>query len=208
MSKLDIEQHFWDNFKIYILVMAFFIIGIVMGTIIDITISSSQKSAIAKYVMGFLDYKNRNVSNIYLLKLSMLSNLKVLALMWILGASVLGFPIILFVIGYKGFAIGFCSTFFIEKFSLKGFLFVFLTIFPQNIILIPCLTIAAVTAIKFSRYMLDVLTGRRNLLKGENSFHIGEYSIIYLIIFAFISCSSLIEAYLIPAVLKLPFFKF
>lgn len=208
MSKMDVEQHFWDNFKTYILVTIFFIVGIVMGTIIDITISPSLKSAIAKYVMGFLNYKDHNLSNVYLLKLSMLSNLKMLALIWILGASVLGFPIILFVIGYKGFAIGFCSTFFIEKFKLKGFLFVFLTIFPQNIIIIPCLVIAGVIAIKFSKYILDSLTGRKNMLKGEKSFHIGEYTIIYLVLFAFLSCSSLIEAYLIPAILKLPLFKF
>lgn len=208
MKSFEPEQHFFENFKVYMVVLLFFITGILIGTITDITISPKQKEEILKYVMSFFDSQNKTVSNLYLLKMSVFGNAKLISLLWILGASVLGFPIVLLIIGYKGFSLGFCASFFIEKFKLKGFFFVFLTIFPQNIIAVPLFVVACVIALKFSLGMLGHYgLGVNSKRISGHTIPLGEYSLIFLLLFVFLCLSSLIEAYITPLIMNSSFIK-
>ena len=85
------------------------------------------------------------------------SNMKFLLLCFLCGISVLGFPGILFLAVYRGYLLGTTMSIMITGQRWTGFAWFFLTIFPQNLLLVPLIIFATAWSANFS---LSVLLGR------------------------------------------------
>jgi stage II sporulation protein M len=77
-----------------------------------------------------------------------------LALICLLGLSVIGLPFILFMDFLKGVLIGFTVGFMVGEYAWKGMLFALASVVPQNLLLIPTLIICSVTSIAFGLHLL------------------------------------------------------
>ena len=79
-------------------------------------------------------------------------------LLWFLGSTVIGFPLIYVVVGYKGYCIGYTISSVIATVGTgKGIIFIIATMLIQNIIYIPTILTLSVSGIKLYRLIIPLL---------------------------------------------------
>lgn len=129
---------------------------------------------------------------------SVLFYAKWLGLIWLLGLSVIGLPLVLALDFLKGMLIGFTAALLAEQLSWKGVLFFLAATGPQNALIVPALLIATVSAAKFARFIVKERLLRRNgrLLPPFIAHSVVSLSMFMLIVFA-----ALYEAHVAPRLL-------
>ncbi|MFZ5965824.1 MAG: stage II sporulation protein M [Bacillota bacterium] len=195
-------KHIQGNILIYFIVIMFFVIGISSGAFTVKALSATHKQELIGYLKSFFQLLSDNeFEELAILKQSLLNNLQSGALIWILGVTVIGIPLILLLIAVRGFIIGFTVGFLVENIGLKGFLFSLVSIVPQNLFIIPGLIIIAVIAISFSTM---VIKNRLNKTQKQNIFsQFVLYSMIIFFLFLIIGVGCIVEAYITPIFMKM-----
>lgn len=142
-----------NNKKIIIFLFGLSLIGIISGSLFITTISSNDKVEVVEYIKGFI--KNINDFNIKSSIMSLLiSNIGFIILIWLLGISIIGIPIILFMFFTKIFIIGFTISSFILSYKTKGVLLAIIYVLPLQIINILIYTLITLYAIKISNNLI------------------------------------------------------
>ena len=200
--KETILKHIKGNIIIYFLVIMFLVIGISAGAFTVKAMSDHQKQDLISYLRSFFQIlSQRNFEEISVLKQSIANNLQTGILIWILGITIVGAPLILLLIGLRGFIIGFTVGFLVEQMGFKGLLFAILSILPQNIFIIPALISIAVIAISFSMMIIKNKINRNYHWDTFRQFIM--YSTIIAMIFFVILLGCVIEAYITPVFMRL-----
>lgn len=198
-----ILKYMQKNIFLYIISLLFLCIGIVLGIYAIKYMGDAEKRNLVDYMLQYTNnstFENLSKKEIFLQAFK--NNVPFLIIIWFLGISLLGAPIILILNGIKGFTIGFTTSFMINCLGSKGILVNLLTVFPQNIIYIPCILIASVTAIEFS---IDLLKNNYTnaARKNSNMVKLLHYSIIFLIILGVMTIGFLLEGYVTSGILKM-----
>lgn len=191
-----VSEHRWY----YTIISSIFILGLVLGNYKAGALDAEVKSHLLGLLDQYLKEGGRStLSGQALLIQSFLNQARSLALMWFLGLTVIGIPLILGLVLWRGFSLGFTVGFLIQERGGTGIVLTILSILPQNLIYIPLLLMWAVIAIKFS---LFILQGRR-----EMSISLGRGMILYTLLLLFFLllalCGALVEAYLSPLFLSI-----
>lgn len=196
--KNSLIQHFKENILMYLIVFFFLVSGTIMGSIAVKALDSVQKENLINYLTIF--FKNTDINEIdesTAFKQALLSNIKISLLIWILGVTVIGIPLILLLIAFRGFVLGFTVAFLVDELGLKGVIFSILALLPQNIVNIPVIIILGVTAISFSLF----------LFRRKRQINLLQVFLCYIVIGIFLNAfflvGSLIEAYITPVFMKL-----
>ncbi len=200
-----ISKHIKGNIIIYFFVCLFFMIGISAGVFTIKALSPYQKQELISYMRNFFQIlQNSSVDEFSVLKQSLVNNLQTCIFIWLLGITIIGFPIILILVAIRGLIIGFTVGFFIEQMGWRGILFALLSILPQNLFIIPSILAISVIGISFSIMLI------KN--KFQKHYHYHQISIFRQFIFysSIIFCilivivvGCLIEAYITPVFMKI-----
>ena len=187
-----ILNHINNHIKQYIIVILLFMIGIIIGILLIKNSSNYIKSEINNYMNTFTyNLKGESIINKHkLLFSSIKNNLKTTVLMWFMGSTVIGIPIVLGIIIFKGICIGYTVSSLIGVFGVKsGITISFLSIFIQNIILIPAFWALGVSGLD----LYKVITKNRH--RENVKIEILRHTVFSSIIFCFILISCFIESY-------------
>ena len=186
---------------IYIILTIVFMIGISSGAITINMINAEQKRELVKFLQSFFKLINEDeIDNILLIKQSFKNNLQTFVLLWFLGISIIGIPLVIALVLLRGFAIGFTVGFAVKELGLKGVVFSVFSIVPQNIIFIPWIIISSTFTLIFSiRFIKDKLTKNS---KGTYINSVMMYTLIMSILFIISLSGTIIEAYISPMFMK------
>jgi len=199
-----IKDHIVDNKYTYLSLFIFYIIGIILGAVAVNDLDYQQKDEMTKYFNGFLKLLNGSeVNGISLFKISLLDNFKIIALFWIVGFTVIGFPIYYIVIGMKGFSTGFSSGIIMGVLGTKGTIISIICFLPKEIIVIPCLIALGVNGIKLSRGIFKGWLKRSVIKENVVKQRIGPYSFITAFFSVFILFATIFEAFISSGALKI-----
>jgi stage II sporulation protein M len=199
--KKAIVKQIKNNALLYFLVLVFFIAGITAGAFTVDALSSVQKEELVNYFQSFFSVLNsETVKSAAVFKQSLANNVQFILLIWILGITIIGIPLILMIVGIKGFIIGFSVSFLVEGMGVRGLLFALVSILPQNLLIVPAVVVAGVMGISFS---LSMLNRRKIRHKKSFSSEFLLYSVNFLTIFFIVTVGSLIEGYITPVFMKL-----
>lgn len=190
--KNTITEYVMVNAKIYLILLIIFFIGIILGILFVNNAKEAQANQITSYINNFINLikENYQISKTKLLTTSLINNLYITVILWFLGSTVIGVPIIYFIIGYRGYCIGYTVSSVIATIGTgKGILFIISTMLIQNIIYIPAILTLAVSGIKL--YKLIIEDRRRENIKVQ----ILKHTIFSLCILAVLVISSLVETY-------------
>ena len=184
-------------------ILAIFVLflGVIAGAVFLGIIGMNDRLLVIDKIKIFINNINNNtIDSLLALKNSLSINLIYVFLIWILGMALLGIIFNIFILFIKGFVFGFSIAAFILTYSYKGIsLSILYLLFGQllNIIVILILTIYS---LMFSWRLIQMI------FKNNNS-NIRKFLKNYLIILVFsvfISIiSSMSEAFLLPALVKL-----
>lgn len=186
-------NHIYENLKLYIVVIIIFLIGIVAGVIFINNVNETQLIEIQNYINSFVNSlkTDSHIDKIELLKNSIGDNLILIVSMWFIGSTVIGIPFVLGIVLFRGFCIGYTVSSIIGVLGVqKGMLFLFTTVFLQNLIFIPVIICMAVSCIKLYKSIMK--DKRRENIKLE----IIRHTIISIMLLLFLVIASLIEVYI------------
>ena len=145
-----IIQHIKNNSREYIIVTLIFVIGIFLGVMFINNSKDAQIMEITSYLDNFIQ-KFKSIGNldyITLLRTAILQNIVLAITLWFFGTTVIGIPIVFGIILYRGFCLGYTISTVISIMGIgKGIIFIFISLFLQNIIFIPSIIAIGVSRI-------------------------------------------------------------
>ncbi|EKN69678.1 stage II sporulation protein M [Neobacillus bataviensis LMG 21833] len=198
----DAASYFREHSSIFLFIVVLFLMGVIFGAIVVNSMSITQKEDLFYYLSQFFgqvsDGKVAEDNDLFLQ--SFFHNSKFIGLMWILGISIIGLPVILILLFIKGMVVGFTVGFLVSQMGWKGFMLALVSILPQNLIIIPVFILMAAFSVIFSLRMI-----RKQFMKKYSQPIIPFFKgYIFALVAAviFISVASGIEAYLSPWLMK------
>lgn len=179
-----------NNSKEYILVILIFIIGVFMGVMLLNNTSTGTQDIITRYIAEFIE-KFKNVKEINTIELSISSiknNLLLAIALWGAGTTIIGMPIVLGIILFRGFCLGYTVASINFTLGLgKGILFCILSLFLQNIFFIPAILTIGVSSIKLYK---SIIADRR---KENIKIEIIRHTLISIIMLTMLIVASVVE---------------
>lgn len=195
--------YFRRNVFIYAFLVVIFLMGAVAGSIAVNTLSGQQKSELMGYLQGFFQSlaSDRNVTPQVVVKQSIYDNVgKTVGLMWLLGLSIIGIPLIVAIVFLRGFVLGFSIAFFVNEMVYRGLALAIVSIVPHNLIIVPAIILSAGAALSFSTAALVTLFGRR----GYNMYsQFLRTTLLCIVAGICLVGAAFVEAYVTPALIQL-----
>ena len=186
-----IGTHISQNRNTYFILLMAFVLGVSAGAFTVNGLSSIQREELTNYFQGFLQLLDiQKVDSSELLSISLMENIKLIAILWVLGVSIIGIPFIFLLLGVKGFITGFCSGFIINVIGFKGVLFTLFTLLPKEIIVVPCLIALGVNGINFS---LKIIKSKNIKHLSKESLKTSFFHFVDIVIFLQCSCNTASE---------------
>lgn len=195
------------NKKMLTFLIGILIIGIVAGSLFMVVLSSSDIALIKEHLESFMTSIESNKLNYTQSLISSLgTNLFYVIIIWLLGISVIGMPIIVFLYFAKAFTLGFSISSIICEYKLKGCLLAFFYVFPHHILSILLYTFLMVYSLSLSIRVSKTLLAKKTL---DFKVIMRRYSVVLIISLIGAVIVSLLEVFLMPNLMRfvIPFIK-
>ena len=191
--KVKLKNSLETQKKIYIALLVVALLGLVLGSIYAIILSDSDHTLVRESLNAFftdIDKNNINYGTAFIN--SLIGNTVLTLLIWFLGISIIGIPII--------FILGFSISSIIYTYHVKGIIYAISYIFPHQIIVILITIFLSFYAVYFSKRLFCYLFLKHdiNLKHGMK-----RYIQVLLISLAILVLCSAIEVFLSPVIMKL-----
>jgi len=194
-------QYIRNNLACYLLVALIFSGGIMAGALMVRVLPEAQAGELSGYLFHyFIDFSQEELSQQLMLRESITNNLKYVLAIWLSGALIIGFPLIFIFLFIRGFILGFTVGFLVDQIAFQGIVFAISAILPHNILLIPALMIAGVSA---TSYSLIIIKMRLKAQKYNVNTMFWNYSLLITLSILFVALAGLIEAYITPVFMKI-----
>ena len=155
--KKVLENYIITNKKEYILVGLLFLIGIFIGVMIINNSSTTQIGEISQYIEDFIGkFKDiQDLDKVELIANSIKDDIFLALIIWIAGTTVIGIPIVLMVITFRGICLGYTISAITYTLGTgKGILFCIISLCLQNILFIPAVLTLGVSSIKLYKSII------------------------------------------------------
>lgn len=197
MDKLKIKI----NKKIFVFLFVLMLMGIIAGSIFTTILNSSDKELVINHLNEFVDNINNNkLDYLFALKNNIITNISYVILIWLLGISVIGLPIIIIMFFTKCFILGFSVGAILTTFKLKGILVSLVYVFPGQVISLLFLLLLMMYSMSFTFKMIYAILKKKSI---DFKLIMNKYFKILLIVLGVIILMSLCDTYLMPRLIKL-----
>ncbi len=179
-----------NNLKEYIIITLIFMIGIFLGVMFVNNLVEEQKQEIVSYINTYIDsFKQSDASsNITLLQNNIRDNIILTLIIWFIGSTIVGIPIVFGIIAFRGFCLGYTISGITVVFGVtKGIAFTAISIIMQNILFIPGIISLGVSALKAYK---SIYTDKR---KENIKIEIVRHTIFSLLILLVLVLSAVVE---------------
>lgn len=194
-----IANYFIENIKAYTFIAIIFIIGIILAIVFINNLDESQRNEISTYITTFTNSlkDGYTIDKGALLTSSIWKNVILCIIMWFTGSTVIGIPLVLGIVAYRGFCLGYTIISLTFTYGTwNGTIFFLTSMLLQNLILIPCILSLAVSGLKL--YKSIVKDRRRENVKIE----IVRHTVFSILMLIMLIIAALIETYISTSLLQ------
>lgn len=197
-----IKSIIFPNKKINYSIVTILFLGIIAGSIYSINISEGDKQLVIEKVQIFIsNISNQNINTFNILKNSISINIIYSTTIYLLGMTIIGALINVFILFLKGFIFGFSLASFIITYSYKGIILSILyTLFGQLLNLITVLILTIYSIMFVSNFIKQI---NQNKTTNNIKKFTKNYSIIFIITIIINIISSLFESFIFTPLIKL-----
>ncbi len=198
----SIPSIIFPNKKINYFTFFIILLGIISGSIFLVILKDSDKDIVISKISEFMfNVDSNKVNNLIAFKNAFIENSIYVVLVWILGLSIIGIVINIFITYLRGFITGFSISSFILAYKYKGILASFIFAFPTCIINLITTFIISVYSFTFTVMLFKSIFNKTNnlMIKG----YLKKYFLILGICMILVLLSSISEAFLLSSIMKL-----
>ena len=183
-----IKEDIVNHAKAYFIVVIICTVGLFLGVLF--VNKTENKSEIEKYINSYIDETKQiqNANYFDELQKDIRSKITLTFFLWFAGTTIIGIPIVLGIILFRGFCLGYTIASCIFALGkVKGLIFVIITVFLQNAIFIPALMILGVSSIKL---YTSIIKDRR---KENIKVSILKHSIVSIMVMIVLIVSAIVK---------------
>ncbi len=186
--------------KLFILVFAITLLCFIAGTLLISMLSKSNKELIINSLNNFYtSLKENKISSTNLLYKTMTSNLILNIIIWVLGISIIGIPIVIFILGFKSLSLGFTISSLIYTYKFNGLLKAIIYLIP-NIINIFIVFVLVYYSISFSINLFNYLFRK---IEFNKRVIVKRYLKILIVAILLSILTSVTESFILPKLFNL-----
>lgn len=186
--------------KQFILIFVICIVAFIIGVLLPSILNEENRKIIETSLNSFFDtIKNNQLKTNELLFKTLTSNIIIDLILWLLGISIIGIPIVIISLGYKSLSLGFTISSIISTYKLNGVIKALIYIVP-NIINLFIFFVISYYSISFSLMLFNYLFRKKEYNKRIIVNRYLKLLVISIIILIF---SSVIETYVVPKLFSL-----
>lgn len=198
MDKLKRNIHINKNLFVFLLVIV--IVGVVAGSIFSTVIDSDDKKMVLEYLNSFFDNaKDGKLNYDTSIVNTLVFTVGFAVIMWLLGISVIGFFVVIFMLFMKAFILGFSVSSIILGFGFKGIALALVYTFPHHIINVLVFMLLTAYALIISYKLIKCITAKKPL-DMKHIMH--RYLIVLGVSVVLLIVTSLYEVYIVPKLLS------
>ena len=188
------------NKKLIVFLMVLMIVAITSGSLFVTILNNEDNLLITEHLKKFIDIiENNKVDYLFVLKNNLINNIGYIILIWLLGISIIGLPIIICMFFVKSFILGFSIGAIMATFGTKGILLALIYAFPGQIVSLLFILFLMMYAMSFSFKLIYTILKKQTI---NFKIMINRYLIILLIVFICILLMTLYDTYLLPKIIK------
>lgn len=186
--------------KQFIIIFVICIVAFIIGVLLPSILNEENRKIIETSLNSFFDtIKNNQLKTNELLFKTLTSNIIIDLILWLLGISIIGIPIVIILLGYKSLSLGFTISSIISTYKLNGVIKALIYIVP-NIINLFIFFVISYYSISFSLMLFNYLFRKKEYNKRVIVNRYLKLLVISIIILIF---SSVIETYVVPKLFSL-----
>jgi stage II sporulation protein M len=179
-----------------------FMLGLIAGALILRTLSPAQLDQLQQYLSSFLGNvgalaKNGQFPALKVWEEILKSQLYSLGILWLLGLTVVGAPLVILLVGARGFILGFTVGFLVQEKAGQGLLLALVAVLPQNLFYVPGLIVAGALALYFTMSLF------RSSQETPVLTSMLLYTLMFMALALFVLAGTWVEAYLVPGIIRL-----
>ncbi|MCR8660364.1 stage II sporulation protein M [Paenibacillus endoradicis] len=175
--------------------------GAVFGSIFIQVLPSEQQLRLGNELTLYMNWMKQSseVNSSYMFWDAFFGYFKWVVLLFVLGITVIGVPLIIVLNFLKGFLIGCSIHIVVQMFGTQGVLLSLVTVVPHNVIAVPVILILSSTAIGFSTFIVKkrLMTHAGNVREAFIS-----YSAVAMSMLILLAVAAFIEVYISPQVME------
>jgi stage II sporulation protein M len=189
-----------QSWPLYLIVIVIFSIGILLGSLGVNTLPEEQITELQRYLQSFIAQAAEiEVDKAQMVKGALYDNLLVGLVMYILGLTIICLPLVLALIFFRGFVLGFSVGFLTAHPDWREFVIVLISMLPQNMLFIPALIIGGTASLSFSMLLIKRFNNSHTRIGPQ---FVG-YSLIMAGCWAAFTLAALAEGYITPELTRL-----
>ncbi|TJY44414.1 stage II sporulation protein M [Cohnella pontilimi] len=190
-----------DNVNLYLFIGVLFVVGAVFGGLLVRALTFEQQQDLAE-TLGLYMQNVGGGTGLHPAAVfwdGFVFYAKWILLIWLLGMSVIGVPLVLVLDFLKGVLVGFTAGLLVHEFAWKGLLFFLATVAPPNALAVPALMIASASAARFAYFIVRERLFRR---KGRMMPPFLAHTAVAALMLIMVGLASIYEAYVSPLLLE------
>lgn len=190
-----------EHQSLFLFTIVLFTMGVIFGAVIVNSLALSQKQELLVFLQYF--FNNMNQHGIpepsAHFQQAFGHYLKTVGIMWVLGLSIIGLPMILLLLFIKGVVVGFTVGFLVNQLQWQGVTFSLLGVLPQNMLVVPALLIVGVSGIAFSLRLIKTrLVTKRDVIIP----HFMTYTALVVTMLAVLTVAAMFETFISPKLMQ------
>lgn len=181
--------------KVFIIIFIVTLLAFIIGILLVSIESKDNKELITTSLTTFFNNIKENKLNTQtLLYKSITNNLIINIIVWLLGISIIGLPIVLIILGFKSLTIGFTISSILYTYKLNGLIKVIIYIIP-NIINLFVLFVLTYYSTNFSLMLFNYLFRKKEYNK---KLIVNRYLKLLILSLLISILTSVIETFILP----------
>lgn len=184
--------------KLLMSLIIILILTLIAGTLYLSILSSENKELVTNSITTFFTSFNTKLDTKSILFKTLSNNLLTISLVWLLGFSIIGIPLVLLILIFKSFTTSFTFVSIIYTYKYIGIIKALIYIIPSFLNLF-MLFILTYYSLSFSIMLFNYLFKKKDY---NRSLIIKRYLKLLIISILFMVVTAVIETYVIPTIFK------
>ncbi len=186
--------------KLFIIIFIVTVISFIIGILLISILSGNNKSLIVKSLNNFfISIKENKLNQSALLYKTLTNNIIINLIIWILGISIIGIPIVISILSFKSLTFGFTISSLIYTYKFNGIIKSIIYIIP-NLINLFIIFVLSYYSISFSLMLFNYLFRKKEYNKR---IIVNRYLKLLLISLFLLILTAVLESFVMPKLFNL-----
>ena len=195
------DKIFKVNKKLSYSLIIITVVGMISGMIFTFVLKETDYNKVTESLNMFIDNVMNDSLNYSLsLRSNLITNIISVFVVWGLGISFIGMPIIILIYFIKVFSVGFTISAIMHNFGLRGLIYSFVYIFPHNILNLFIFGFLTLYSVIYS-FRLSSSFFKKESIDFKPIMNKHKY--VLLIVILGVIITSLYSSYIMPYILKI-----